>query len=179
MAADKTTIARPYAKAAFAEALAKKRLGPWADALRVGVQVVQDSRVEQLLSSPHVTPEQLAQLVIDIAGDKLDEDGKNFVRTLAENRRLAYLPEISALFDTMKDETEGVVDVTVTSATPLDSKQQETLSQALARKLKRQVRLHLETDPALIGGAIVRAGDTVIDGSLRARLQRIQYELTA
>jgi F-type H+-transporting ATPase subunit delta len=179
MAADKTTIARPYAKAAFDDARAKKRLGPWSDALHVGAEVVQDERVEQLLSSPHVTPEQLAQLVIDVAGNRLDDDGKNFVRTLAENRRLAYLPEISALFDKMKDETEGVVDVTVTSATPLDGKQQQTLSEALARKLKRQVRLHLETDPALIGGAVLRAGDTVIDGSLRARLQRIEYELTA
>jgi len=179
MAVDKTTVARPYARAAFDEAQGDKRLAPWSDALRVGAQVVQDERVERLLSSPHVTPDQLAQLVIDVAGKRLDDDGRNFVKTLAENRRLAYLPEISALFDKFKDETEGVVDVTVTSATPLDPKQQETLSQALTRKLKRQVRLHLETDPALIGGAVLRAGDTVIDGSLRARLQRIEYELTA
>jgi F-type H+-transporting ATPase subunit delta len=179
MAADKTTVARPYAKAAFDEAQGDKRLGPWAEALSVGAEVVRDERVENLLTSPHVTPEQLAQLVIDIAGNRLDDDGKNFMRTLAENRRLAYLPEISALFNTFKDESEGVVDVTVTSATPLDSKQQQTLSEAMARKLKRQVRLHVETDPALIGGAVLRAGDTVIDGSLRARLQRIEYELTA
>jgi F-type H+-transporting ATPase subunit delta len=179
MAADKTTVARPYAKAAFAEAQGDKRLGPWSDALRVGAEVVQDERVVRLLTSPHVTPEQLAQLVIDVAGTRLDDDGKNFLRTLAENRRLAYLPEISVLFDKLKDETEGVVDVTVTSATPLDASQQQTLSEALARKLKRQVRLHLETDPALLGGAVLRAGDTVIDGSLRARLQRIEYELTA
>jgi F-type H+-transporting ATPase subunit delta len=179
MAADKTTIARPYARAAFDEARADKRLGPWSEALRVGAKVVRDERVHKLLGSPHVTSSELAQLVIDVAGNRLDEDGRNFVRTLAENRRLAYLPEISVLFDNLKDEAEGVVDVTVTSATALSNEQQQTLAKALARKLKREVRLHLETDPSLIGGAVLKAGDTVIDGSLRSRLQRIEYELTA
>jgi F-type H+-transporting ATPase subunit delta len=177
--ADRTTIARPYAKAAFEQAHADKRLGPWSEALRVGAAVVRDERVEKLIASPHVTPEQLAQLVIDIAGPKLDEDGRNFVRALAENRRLGYLPEISMLFDELKDAAEGVVDVTVTSASKLDEKQQQTLAAALSRKLKRQVRLHCEMDPRLIGGAVLRAGDLVIDGSLRARLDRIAYELTA
>jgi F-type H+-transporting ATPase subunit delta len=179
MAADKSTIARPYAKAAFADASAKKRLGPWSEALRASADLVRDERVAKLLFSPHVSSGELAQLVIDIAGSRLDEDGRNFVRTLAENRRLGYLPEISVLFDKLKDEVEGVVDVTVTSATALSSEQKQTLSKALTRKLKREVRLHVETDPTLIGGAVLKAGDTVIDGSLRARLQRIKYELTA
>jgi F-type H+-transporting ATPase subunit delta len=177
--ADKTTIARPYAKAAFEEAKATKRLAPWAEALRVAATVVQDPRVETLLGNPHVTPGELAQLVMEIAGPDLDEPGRNFVRTLAENRRLAYLPEISVLFDELKDEAEGIVDVTVTSAAPLDSTQQKTLSAALEKKLKRAVRLHCQTDSALIGGAVLRAGDLVIDGSLRSRLDRIAYELTA
>lgn len=177
--ADKTTIARPYAKAAFGEAKATKRLAPWSEALHVAATVVRDARVEALLGNPHVTPGELAQLMIDIAGPELDEPGRNFVRTLAENRRLAYLPEISVLFDELKDEAEGVVDVTVTSAAPLDSTQQKTLSAALERKLKRAVRLHCQTDSALIGGAVLRAGDLVIDGSLRSRLDRIAYELTA
>ncbi len=99
--------------------------------------------------------------------------------TLAENRRLGYLPEIAAIFDELKDAEEGIVDVTVTSAAPLDQQQQLTLSEALARKLKRQVRLHCATDPALIGGAVLRAGDLVIDGSIRTRLERIATELTA
>jgi F-type H+-transporting ATPase subunit delta len=177
--ADRTTIARPYAKAAFDQAHTEKRLGPWSEALRVAAAVVRDERVEKLIGSPHVTPEQLAQLVIDIAGPKLGEDGRNFVRALAENRRLGYLPEISILFEELKDAAEGVVDVTVTSASKLDDKQQQTLATALSRKLKRQVRLHCEMDPQLIGGAVLRAGDLVIDGSLRARLDRIAYELTA
>jgi F-type H+-transporting ATPase subunit delta len=177
--ADRSTIARPYARAAFQEARADKRLGPWFDALNTGAAVVQDERVQNLLGDPHVTPAQLAQLVIDIAGPGLGDHGKNFVQTLAENRRLGYLPEIATIFGELKDAEEGIVDVTVTSAAPLDQQQQLTLSEALARKLKRQVRLHCETDRALIGGAVLRAGDLVIDGSLRTRLDRIATELTA
>jgi F-type H+-transporting ATPase subunit delta len=176
--AEKSTIARPYARAAFEEAKATKRLAEWAQALQVEASVVQDVRVEALLGNPQVTPAQLAQLVSGIAGAQLDEHGRNFVRTLADNRRLGYLPEISQIFHDMKDAEEGVVDVTVTSAAPLDEQQRGTLSGALAKRLKREVRLHCETDPKLIGGAVLRAGDLVIDGSLRARLDRIAYELT-
>ncbi len=176
---DKITIARPYAKAAFSEAQASRRLGEWSDALRVGSAVVADGRVADLLGNPLIAPSELAQFVIDIAGDRLDDNGRNFVRTLADNRRLAFLPEISVLFDELKDTAEKVVDVTVTSAAPLADGQQQAISAALQRKLKRTVRLHCQTNPALIGGAVLRAGDLVIDGSLRSRLERIAYELTA
>ena len=177
--ADRLTIARPYARAAFEEARAHERLAPWSEGLHIAAQVVKDPRVEELLGDPRVTPEQLAQLVTGIAGSKLDGQGANFVRTLADNHRLAYLPEISSLFDTLKDEALGVADVTVTSAAPLDARQQQTLTSALERRLKRKVRLHCDTDPDLIGGAILRSGDLVIDGSLRTRLNRIAYELIA
>lgn len=176
---DKSTIARPYARAAFSDAKAAKRLAEWSAALRTGASVVQDERVENLLGNPHVTPTQLAQLVIEIAGPDLQDHGRNFVQTLAENHRLAYLPEISKLFDELKDAEEGVVDVTVTSAAALDEQQRGALTQALTRRLKREVRLHCETDAKLIGGAVLRAGDLVIDGSLLSRLDRIAYELTA
>jgi F-type H+-transporting ATPase subunit delta len=177
--ADKSTIARPYAKAAFEEARDRGRLGPWSDALRTAAAVISDSRVEALLGNPRVTPEELAALVIEIAGPGLDEEGRNFVRTLADNRRLALLPEIAARFDELKSEAEGVVDVTVTSAAPLDDSQRGKLAAALERRLKRSVRLRCATDPALIGGAVLRAGDLVIDGSLRARLEQIAYALAS
>jgi F-type H+-transporting ATPase subunit delta len=177
--ADKSTIARPYAKAAFEEARDRKRLGPWSQALHTAAAVVSDPRVEELLGNPRVTPEELAALVIEIAGPELDEEGRNFVRTLADNRRLSLLPEISTLFDELKGEAEGVVDVTVTSAAPLDDSQRGKLAAALERRLGRTVRLQCATDPDLLGGAVLRAGDMVIDGSLRGRLERIAYELTA
>jgi F-type H+-transporting ATPase subunit delta len=177
--ADKSTIARPYAKAAFQEARDHKRLGPWSEALQTAAAVVSDSRVEALLGNPRVTPEELAALVSDTAGPQLDDEGRNFVRTLADNRRLSLLPEISARFDELKGEAEGVVDVTVTSAAPLDESQRSKLAAALERRLGRSVRLQCATDPALIGGAVLRAGDMVIDGSLRGRLERIAYALAS
>jgi F-type H+-transporting ATPase subunit delta len=177
--ADKTTIARPYAKAAFEEAKSGNQLGAWSETLRTASTVVQDPRVQRLLGNPAVTNADLAKLVSDLSGPKLDGQGRNFVQTLAENRRLAYLPEISSLFDELKDEAEGVVDVTVTSAAPLEKSQQDALATALQRRLKRQIRLHSETDPSLLGGAVLRAGDLVIDGSVRARLDRIAYELVS
>ena len=177
--ADKSTIARPYAKAAFEEARDRGRLGPWSEALRTAAAVVRDSRVEALLGNPRVTPKELAALMIEIAGPELDEEGRNFVRTLADNRRLALLPEIAALFDELKSEAEGVVDVTVTSAAPLDDSQRVKLVGALERRLGRSIRLQCATDPALIGGAVLRAGDLVIDGSLRSRLERIAYALAS
>lgn len=175
--ADKSTIARPYAKAAFEEARDRGRLGPWSEALRTAAAIVGDSRVEALLGNPRVTPEELATLVVEIAGAQLDQEGRNFVRTLADNRRLALLPEIAAHFDELKSQAEGVVDVTVTSAAPLDDSQRSKLTAALERRLGRAVRLQCATDSALIGGAVLRAGDLVIDGSLRGRLERIAYAL--
>jgi F-type H+-transporting ATPase subunit delta len=177
--AEKTTVARPYAKAAFQEAQGDKRLAQWSDTLRAAATAVSDPRVHELLGNPGVSGEDLAQFVMGVTGPALDEHGQNFFRTLAENHRLGYLPEISTLFDKYKDEAESVVDVTVTSAAPIDAAQQAALAKALERKLKRSVRLHCETDPTLIGGAVLRAGDTVIDGSLLSRLKRIAFELTA
>ncbi len=177
--ADKTTIARPYAKAAFAEARTDSMLGAWSDALHTAATVVDDPRVHSLIDDPHVTTEQLSNLVLDIAGANLGEHGRNFVQALAESRRLDCLPEIAALFDIYKDDAEGIADVTVTSAAPLDAKQQESLSAAMARRLKREVRLHCTTEPELLGGAVLRSGDLVIDGSVRGRLERIANELVA
>lgn len=177
--ADKNTIARPYARAAFEQARQARRLEPWSEALGVAAAVVADPRVAALLGNPRVTPDELAQLVSSIAGVKLGTEGGNFVRTLAANRRLGVLPQIAARFDELKDAAEGVADVTVTSAAPLDAGQRKALSTALEKRLKRTVRLHCATDPDLIGGAVVKSGDLVIDGSLRTRLERIAYELTA
>ncbi|HEY6822962.1 MAG TPA: F0F1 ATP synthase subunit delta [Steroidobacteraceae bacterium] len=177
--ADRLTIARPYARAAFEEARKNGGLAPWSTALQTAAIVVQDARVASLLDNPRVTPAELARLVDEIAATPLGEHGANFVRTLADNHRLGLLPEIAELFDTLKDEAEGIADVTVTSAAPLDEAQRARIGAALERRLARKARLHFEIDPALIGGAVLRAGDLVIDGSLRTRLERIAYELTA
>ena len=104
---------------------------------------------------------------------------RRLLDTLAENKRLGYLPEIARLFDQMKDEAEGVVDVQITSASAMAADEQQKLQLALERRFGRKVRVHAEVDPQLLAGAIVRAGDLTIDGSYRSRLERLAYELTA
>ena len=104
--AEKTTIARPYAKAAFQEALGEKRLAQWSETLQAAATAVRDPRVHELLGSPAVGGEDLAQFVMGVTGPELDEHGQNFFRTLAENHRLGFLPEISTLFDQYKRSEE-------------------------------------------------------------------------
>jgi F-type H+-transporting ATPase subunit delta len=176
---DKTTIARPYARAAFAAAQAHAVLPAWSDALHTAAAVVHDPRVASLLGNPRVTSTKLADFMAGIGGEKLGKEWHELVLMLTQNGRLTLLAEIATLFDQLKDEQEGVVDVTVTAATTLDAKQQEKLVAALTRRLKSQVRLHTEVDAKLIGGAVIRAGDLVIDGSLRTRLERMAFELSA
>lgn len=175
--AEKATIARPYAKAAFGSARQHNAFDRWSTVLATASSVVQDERVARLLSSPRVTPEQLSGLIADISGDSMNEQTRNFLSTLASNRRLALLPEIAAMFEALRAEAENTADVQVVSAVTLDDAQKQRLAAALKKRLKREVRLHCEVDESLLGGAIVRAGDFVIDGSLKARLDRLAAEM--
>ena len=176
--AEKATIARPYAKAAFESARQHSALERWSKVLATASSVVQDERVAGLLSSPRVTPEQLSGLIADIVGSDLDEQTRNFLATLASNRRLSLLPEIASMYEGLRAEAENTADVQVVSAVELNEAQKQRLASALKQRLKREVRLHCEVDASLIGGAIVRAGDFVIDGSLKARLDRLAVEMS-
>jgi F-type H+-transporting ATPase subunit delta len=171
--AEKATIARPYAKAAFEYARQHNAFDPWSQVLSSAAMVVADERVAKLLTSPRVPPSDLVDLIAEIAGAALDDRRRNFIATLAENRRLGFLPEIAAQFETLRADEENIADVQIVSAVALNDAQRQRMTNALKTRLKREVRLHCEVDPALIGGAVVRAGDFVIDGSLKARLERL------
>ena len=175
--AERITTARPYAKAIFAIARKANSLGATSTGLQRAAMVVVDPQVHGLLGNPHVTDAQLADLVNGIAG--LDEEGRNFITLLAQNRRLGFLPEIAALFEQMKAEVENAVDVEVIAASALSADQEGRYAAALQKKLGRQVRLHTRVDGSLLGGAVLKAGDLVIDGSLKGRLDRLATELTA
>jgi F-type H+-transporting ATPase subunit delta len=177
--ADRLTIARPYAKAAFAQARADGRLASWSVALERAAAVVGDSRVRALFGSPKVTAGQLAELVSGIAGGELDQNGRNFIALLAEAKRLPFLPEIAQLFGELKDDVERVIDVHITSATTLGKTEEAQLIAALEKRFDRKVRVAADVDAGLIGGAVVRAGDLTIDGSVKARLARLARDLTA
>ena len=177
--AERITTARPYAKAIFALARKGNTLGELSSGLQRAATVVADPAVHDLLGHPRVTPTQLASLISDVAGPALGEDGRNFVSLLAHNRRLGFLPEIAALFEQMKSEVENAMDVEVIAAAKLTPDQESRYAAALQKKLGRQVRLHTRIDDSLLGGAVLKAGDLVIDGSLKGRLERLATELTA
>ncbi|MBM4230651.1 MAG: F0F1 ATP synthase subunit delta [Gammaproteobacteria bacterium] len=171
--ADEATIARPYARAAFEYAHAAGQLAAWGDILGRASLVLADERVQPLIGNPHITRADLVAFVVELAGASGNEHATNLVRLLADNGRLALLPEIAAQYAALRAEVENTVDVTVTSALPLTTEQSDKLQQALTRRLRRTVRLSATVDPSLIGGAIVRAGDFVVDGSLRGRVERL------
>jgi F-type H+-transporting ATPase subunit delta len=177
--AERTTTARPYAKAIFALARKGNTLAATSTSLIRAAEVVVDPRVHALLGSPHVTAAQLAELVTGVVGSSLDEYGRNFVSLLAQNRRLGFLPEIAALFEQMKADVENAVDVEVVAASQLTPDQESRYVAALQKKLGRSVRLHTKVDGSLLGGAVLKAGDLVIDGSIKGRLERLATELTA
>jgi F-type H+-transporting ATPase subunit delta len=175
--AERATIARPYAKAAFEYARAANALAAWSQGLKVAAEIAADPRVAQLINDPRWTAANLAALIIDVAGPKLDAAMQNFVRVLAENHRLVLLPEIAAHYEAARAQVENTVDVAVISAVALDAAQAEKLKQALNTRLRRQVRMQNSVDASLLGGAVIRAGDLVIDGSLKGRLDRLGTEL--
>lgn len=171
--AEKATIARPYARAAFEHAQSTGQFAQWSDALAVAAAIASDPQVSRLLGHPRVTAEQLVQLIADVAGSRMIAPVRNFVATLAENHRVGLLPQIAQQYEALRAAAENVADVQVVSAVVLTEAQQQRLTQALQKKLKHSVRLHCSVDAALLGGAVIQYGDLVIDGSLKARLQRL------
>ncbi len=171
--AELSTLARPYAKAAFELAKQNGQLTQWADALGLLAVLSEQQNVVKLVNSPSETPEGKAQKLIGLCADDLSAQGKNFVHALAENRRLPLLPEINAQYQMLKAEQEKSIAVDVVSARELTAEQQAGLTDALTERLQRTVTISVSTDPALLGGAVIRAGDTIIDGSVRGRLTKL------
>ena len=176
--AERATVARPYAKAAFAYARDEGKLDAWSGWLATARATVLSDEYAAFERSPDVQTRHLAELVAGVCGRALDANARAFLDLLAENGRLDYLPEIANRFEALKADDANVADVEVTSAVQLDEAQRERLAVALRARLRRDVRLHCTVDPTLIGGAVVRSGDMLIDGSLRQRLERLGTELT-
>ena len=181
--ADFGTVARPYARAVFDLARAAGELGAWSQALTAAAAVVNDPGAKRVLARPDLNENQRIALVQGIfeavQGGKLwlAPQGTNLLQVLVENDRLAALPEIAAQFDVLKAEAENKVKAKLVSAVAVDQAVADKVAQALQKKLGRSVELTLEIDPSLIGGAIIRAEDLVIDGSVRTRLQRLAESL--
>lgn len=167
-----TTVARPYARAAFEFAAEHKALDKWSQMLTFAACVAQNDSVNELLHGDK-TPEALAQIFIQICDSDLDEHGQNFIKVLAENGRLTTLPDVVEQFAELVTAHQNEADVEVTSAVELSESQRAEISAAMEKRLNRQVRLTCEVDASLVAGVIIRAGDLVIDDSVRGKLNRM------
>ncbi|WP_045770668.1 F0F1 ATP synthase subunit delta [Xanthomonas albilineans] len=168
------TLARPYARAAFAAASDAGKLVPWSQALAFSAQVAADPRVAALLHNPQLQREQAVTL---LAPEQADEQYRRFLSLLAEGQRLPLLPEIAGLYDQLRAAAERVVKANVTSAAALSDAEVASLKLALQQRFGREVEIATMVDASLIGGAVIDAGDVVIDGSLKGKLSRLQSAL--
>ena len=175
--AELITLARPYAKAAFERAKAQQALAEWAEVLNAAGQVAADEATRQLLTDPGLAEQKKAEVILECTGQTVSEEQRNFLMILADNRRLALLPEIATLFNSFRAELERTIDIDVSSAFELTDAQQQQLAQALSEKLDRNVRIDATLDKSLIGGLVVRTGDLVIDASVRGKLTKLAESL--
>ena len=175
--AELISIARPYAKAAFQFASGQGQVAAWSQMLSETADATQNPDVQSCVNDPRIGREQLAELIIELCGESLDQGGRNFISILAENHRLSLLSEIAGLFNDLMQEAEAVVAVEVTSAKPMESGQMTLLQNALEKNLNKSVSLTTQLDESLVGGAVIRYGDQVIDGSIRGRLAQLAAAL--
>jgi F-type H+-transporting ATPase subunit delta len=176
--AERATVARPYARAAYAYAKELGKVDAWSNWLATARALVLSDEFAAYEANPGVQKRQLVELIANVCGDQLDANARALLDLLAENGRVDYLPQIADRFEKLKAEDQNVADVEVVSAVELDATQRERLAGALRTRLRRDVRMHCSVDPSLIGGAVVRSGDMLIDGSLAQKLERLGMELT-
>ena len=171
--AENLTLARPYARAVFELAKEKAAYDGWSKTLSVLAALSADASVQAMFASPKAAPAVRAEVLAELAGkagQKLDQQARNFVGLLAENRRLGLLPEIAADYERLRAEAENTLEVELVAAMPVPAEEQKRLADALHKKLGRKITLKYVEDKTLIGGAVIRAGDLVIDGSVREKL---------
>jgi len=177
MAGDTSTIARPYAEAVFARASENDKLDSWAEQLTLLAGLVNDPSLSRIIADPLFGREKLTDLMLQICEEKLDDEGRNLVKLLVKNDRLPVVPEIVEVYQKLKDESQLLLKVHVTSAFALKPAQEKNIADALKARFGREIIITSEKNPELIGGIHIRAGDTVIDGSVSGRLQQLANEL--
>ena len=177
--AEPSTVARPYAEAAFKLADEAGALARWSETLAALAQVAENDRVRMAIKDPNLSDAKVAGLFISILSGNMSGEAENFVRVLAQNGRLELLSEICQQFEALKNEREGVLEAQVQSAFELSSAQLQDLVQRLEKKTGRKVRTHVSVDKELIGGVKIVLGDKVIDGSARAQLGALETALKA
>ena len=171
--AEAITIARPYANAVFNIANDKGELKAWSELLAVFAQCVEDSEIAQMIASPSVTDEQVIDLMANVTGETVNDEARHFLMLLSENNRLSLLSDIAVIYEELRAEAEQVMTADVSAAKPLTEEQEANISAALKKRTGRDVTLNVEVDESLLGGAVIRAGDLIIDGSALGKLNRL------
>jgi F-type H+-transporting ATPase subunit delta len=177
--AEATTVARPYAEAAFSLAQEQGALDAWGRMLNLAATIVRDPRVADALDNPRLGAPEKQSLLLSVAGDELNQDGRSFVRVLVDADRVALLPEIAALFETLKDRAQGAAKAEIETAFALTDAQLADMTRALEQKFGKRIEASVRVNPDLIGGARVTVGDTVIDASVQAKLAAMATYLRA
>ena len=177
--AELSTIARPYAEAAFELARENTALPAWSRMLDLIASVATDARMRTALASPKLDDAEKESLFLSVTGENLDDDARSLVRVLIESDRIALAREIRELFEVRRNEAEGVARATIESALPMSDAEQAGLTAALERKLGRKVEATVKVNAELIGGARITVGDTVIDDSVQGKLTAMKNQLTA
>ena len=177
--AELATIARPYAEAAFEIARDAQALPAWSDMLRFAATIVADPRVAEALDNPRLDAAARESLLLSIGGDRFAGEARNFIRVLVEAERVALLPQISAMFDRLKNEAEAVAIATIESAFELSPAQVDELKAALEKRFGKKIEATVTINPGLIGGARITVGDSVLDGSVQAKLEAMRTTLRA
>jgi F-type H+-transporting ATPase subunit delta len=177
--AESTTVARPYAEAAFELARERQALPAWAKTLNLAATLVREPRVAQSLDNPRLGDSEKESLLLSLLGDAVDADMRSFVRVLVTAERVKLLPEIAGLFDTLKDRAEGAAKAEIETAFELTPAQLAELTTALERRFGKRIEASVRVNPDLIGGARVTVGDAVLDASVQAKLQAMATELRA
>ena len=168
-----STLARPYAEAVFKRAIESKSITDWSEVLVFLSVVMQDKEMVAIIANPKVSQEQLTSLLLDICQEQLKQEGVNFLKLLIENDRLMLAPQISKLYESFKAEHEGYVDVEVISAYALSKEEQNKFATTLKKILNKKIHITTSIDKSLIGGFLAKAGDKVIDGSIKGQLQQL------
>tara|TARA_R110001583_G_scaffold187721_1_gene349199 strand:+ start:8118 stop:8642 length:525 start_codon:yes stop_codon:yes gene_type:complete len=171
-----TTVARPYARAAFEFAVDSNNIEAWSTMLSFASQVAQDATMAKILTRDKAQQE-IAKLFLNVCEDQLDENGQNFIKILAENGRLSVLPRVAQLYVDLETEYKKEIDVEVVSAYALSKQQIKELSISLEKRLARKVNLNCSIDKSLITGMVVNAGDLVIDSTAKGQLSRLSHTL--
>ena len=176
--AELTTIARPYAEAAFGLAKQRNELDQWSEMLSLMVSVYDDPEFQSAIGAPSVTSDDVERLMLSICGERIDGNARNFVQLLVENGRLSVIGEVQTLYEQLKSEDEGVVDALIASAYPLEDQELEKIVALLAKRYDKKISPTVDVDADLIGGIKVQVGDKVWDASVRGRLEEMAVALS-